>query len=296
MYDVIIIGAGIAGMTAAIFTTRRELKTLIIAAELGGLMAKNPEIENWPGTEIINGALLAQNIKKQVDKFGAEFKFEFVKTITPNNGIFDVTTSSNKYQAKTVILAFGRTPRKLDIPGEENLIGKGISYCVTCDGPFFRGKDVAIVGGGNSALDAALMMSKISPKVYLVHRRDQFRGDEVLVDKIKSTKNIETILNANLTKIIGQDKLEKIKLDSNQEIMIAGLFVEIGSIIDDSLTKNLVKIDEKKQVIVDQNMMTSTPGIFAAGDLTNSPYQQLVIAAGEGATAGLSAYHYIEGS
>ncbi len=295
MYDVVIIGAGMSGMTAAIYTTRRELKTLVIASELGGQMAKNAEIENWPGEEHLNGAQLAQKIQKQAQKFGAEFKFEFVKKITAQKDCFDIKTAFNRYRTKTVILAFGKTPRKIGVVGEDKLIGKGVSYCVTCDGPFFRGKDVAVVGGGNSALDAALLLSKISPKVYLIHRREQFTAEALAVDKVKQALNITMILGANVLEIIGEDKVEKIKLDTGKVTNVLGLFIEIGSEVDDSLTKNLVKIDENKQVIVDQNQMTSVPGIFAAGDLTNTPYKQLVIAAGEGAKAALSAYHFIEG-
>lgn len=294
MYDVIIIGAGIAGMTAAIYTTRRELKTLIVASELGGQMAKNLDIENWPGEDHISGAILAQKIQKQVVKFGAEFKYEFATKIEKNNQQFEVKTASNSYRANAVILAYGKTPRKLNVKGEDKFIGKGVSYCVTCDGPIFRGKPVAIVGGGNSALDAALFMSKISPKVYLIHRRDEFRADELVVDKVKNNKKVEMVLNDQIAEISGQDKVEKIKLNSGKEISIEGLFIEVGSEVNDSLTKNLVKIDNNKQVIVDQNQATSIPGIFAAGDLTNTPYQQLTIAAGEGATAALSAYYFIE--
>lgn len=294
MYDVIIIGAGMAGMTAGIYATRRELKTLIIASELGGQMAKNLDIENWPGEDHISGATLAQKMQEQVKKFGAEFKYEFVTKIIQNSKTFKVKTSGNSYDTKSLILTFGKTPRKLDVPGEDKFIGKGISYCVTCDGPFFKGKNIAIIGGGNSALDAALIMSKISTKIYLIHRRDEFRAEELTIDKVKKTKNIEIITNANVIEAIGDQVLQKIKLDNNKTLDVSAMFVEIGSIVDDTVVHDLVKTDNRKQIITDTNQMTSVPGIFAAGDLSDSPYKQLVVAAGEGAIAALSAYKFIQ--
>lgn len=294
MYDVIIIGGGMAGMTAAIYTTRRELKTLIIASELGGQMAKNLDIENWPGEDHISGADLAQKMQKQVQKFGAEFKYEFVKSVTKSNEHFEVKTASNAYEAKTIILAFGKTPRKLRVPGEDKFIGKGISYCVTCDGPFFKGKDVAIIGGGNSALDAALVMSKIATKVYLIHRRDEFRAEELIVDKVKKTENIEIITPANITEAIGDQVLQQIKIDNGKTLDVSAMFIEVGAIVDDTVVHDLVKTDDRKQIITDDNQMTSIPGIFAAGDLSDSPQKQLVVAAGEGAIAALSAYKLIQ--
>lgn len=294
MYDVIIIGGGMAGMTAAIYTTRRELKTLIIASELGGQMAKNLDIENWPGEDHISGADLAQKMQKQVQKFGAEFKYEFVKSVTKSNEHFEVKTSSNAYEAKTIILAFGKTPRKLRVPGEDQFIGKGISYCVTCDGPFFKGKDVAIIGGGNSALDASLVMSKIATKVYLIHRRNEFRAEELTIDKVKKTSNIEIITPANVVEAKGDQVLQQIKIDNGKTLDVSAMFIEVGAIVDDTIVHNLVKTDNRKQIITNNNQMTSIPGIFAAGDLSDSPQKQLVVAAGEGAIAALSVHKYIQ--
>lgn len=294
MYDVIIVGGGIAGMTSAIYATRRELKTLLIATDIGGQMAKNTDIENWPGEAHLNGAILSLNIQKQAKKFGTDFKNESVNEIKSNKKLFTIKTFKSSYQSKTIILAFGKTPRKLNIPGEEKLIGRGISYCVTCDGPFFRNKIVAVVGGGNSAIDATLMMSKIAKKVYLIHRRDQFRAEEYVLNKVKKTSNIEILPNTSLSEAIGTDKLNSVKLNNGSLIKLDGLLIEIGYLVDNTLVKDMVKVDKKNQIIVDQNQMTSFPGIFSAGDLTNTPFQQLVIAAGEGATAALSAYNYIQ--
>jgi len=294
MYDVIIIGSGIAGMTAAIYTTRRELKTLILTTDIGGQMSKNPEIGNWPGEELINGTELSTKMKSQVEKLGAEVKYEMASKIEKKDKIFQVTTMASVHQAKTVILAFGKVPRRLNIPGEQELVGRGVSYCVTCDGPFFKGKTVIITGGGNSALDAANLMSKIASKVYLVHRGDKFRGDEYLINKVHEDNNVEIIMNANLVKINGEKKVESAELDNGKTISSDAVFIEIGYIVNDNLINGLVDLDEKGQVITNASQMTSVPGLFAAGDLTDALYQQLVIAAGEGACAGLSAYHYIE--
>lgn len=294
MYDVIIIGGGIAGMTSAIYTTRRALKTLILTADIGGQMSKNPEIGNWPGEELVNGAELGMKVKSQVEKLGAEIKYEMVSKIEKKDKIFEVTTMAGKHEAKTVIMAFGKVPRRLNIPGEQELVGRGVSYCVTCDGPFFKEKTVVIAGGGNSALDAALLMSKIASKVYLIHRSEKFRGDEYLLKKVEENDKIEKIMGVNIAKINGDKVVESIELDNSKTIQTNAIFIEIGYIVNDSLIKGLVDIDDKGQVKTDQNQMTSISGLYAAGDLTDSLYQQLVIAGGEGACAGLSAYHYIE--
>lgn len=294
MYDVIIIGGGIAGMTSAIYTTRRALKTLILTADIGGQMSKNPEIGNWPGEESVNGSELSLKIKAQVEKLGAEINYELVNKIEKKDKTFLVKTMAGEYEAKAVILAFGKVPRRLNIPGEEELVGRGVSYCVTCDGPFFKDKNVVIVGGGNSALDAAHLMSKIAKNIYLVHRNEEFRGDEYLVNKVKKDPNIESIMNANITKINGEDKVKSAELDNGKVIETDAVFIEVGYIVNEALIKDFIKRDEKGQVVTDLKQMTSVPGLFAAGDLADSLYQQLVIAAGEGASAALSAYHYIE--
>lgn len=294
MYDVIIIGGSAAGLTAAIYAERRELKTLVLSAEIGGLMAKNSEIENWPGEIKINGIDLANRMKAQAEKIGAEIKLEMVKKITKNDSGFIVETSSSQYESRTIILAFGKSPRTLKVPGEEKYLGRGVSYCATCDAPFFKKKTVAVVGGGNSALDAALLLSKIAQKVYLVHRRDKFRGEEFLVNKIVKTENIEILYNSTLAEINGNEIVEEARLNDGKEIKVDGIFIEIGYIVNDSLIEGLVDVDKLGQVIVNHSQETNVPGIYAAGDLTNMPFQQLVIAAGEGATAALSAYDYIQ--
>lgn len=294
MYDIVIIGGGIAGMTSAIYGSRRALRVLIMTGELGGQMAKTPNIENWPGLLLANGAELATKMNEQVEKLGVDFKFEMALKIEKNEKEFIIKTSRNSYQAKAIILAFGRVPRMLKVPGEKEFVGKGVSYCVNCDGPFFKGKDVAVIGGGNSALDAATMMSNIANKVYLIHRKEKYRAEDYLIKKIESKNNVEKILNSKMTEISGKDKVEGILLDPKKELKVSAVFIEIGYIVNDSLIDGFVDTDEKGQVVVDAHQKTSVSGVFAAGDLTNTPFQQLVIASGEAAVATLSAYDYLQ--
>lgn len=294
MYDVIIIGGGIAGLTSAIYTTRRELKTLIISLSPGGQMATTPDIENWPGEDNINGAELASNIQKQAQKFGAEIKFGMVKSVSKTGDAFEVFVEENEIKSKALILAYGKSPRKLGIKNEDKLEGKGISYCVNCDGQFFKGKDVAIVGGGNSALEAAITMSEIGDKVYLIHRRDEFRGEGVLINKVKRNKKVNLVLNDEISEIKGDEKLKSIKTKSGKLIDVDGLFIEVGYVADSTIVKDLVDINEANLIKVNSFQETSSPGVFAAGDITDQPYQQLVIASGQGAVAALSAVKYIQ--
>jgi thioredoxin reductase (NADPH) len=300
LYDTIIVGAGPAGLTAAIYTSRRNLKTLILTKGLGGQTTTTPHIENYPGFKTINGLELAQKMGEQVKDFGVEIKYEEVEEIKSKGKNFVVKTSENGYESKTVILAFGKTPRSLDVTGEKKFTGKGISYCVTCDGPLFKDKIVAVVGGGNSALEAAIMMKDISKKVYLIHRRDEFRGFESLVEKIKKEDNIELVLSHVVTEFKGEKFLKSIivenkKNQEKKELKVDGVFIEIGSEVKTDFVKGLVDLDKNNYIIINNNCETSRPGIFAAGDVTITPFKQIVVAAGEGAKAGLTAYNYING-
>lgn len=300
IYDIIIIGAGAAGMTAAIYTSRRMLKTLVISKDLGGQAAMASKVENYPGfVEAISGFEIMQKFNQQAKKFGVEFIFDQVKEIQSENNIFLVKTNTETYKTKAIILTFGLTPRDLNVPGEEKFKGRGVSYCATCDSLFYKDKNVAVTGGGNAALDATLLLSKIAKKVYLIHRRDEFRGDEILIQKIKEQKNIQLVLSSIIKEIKG-DKLvksiivSKIDKGSEEEIEVNGVFVEIGYEVKADFIKNLVDLDEKNQVITNKNCETSHPGIFAAGDATDIFYKQIIISAGEGAKSALSAYKYLQ--
>lgn len=294
IYDTIIVGGGPAGLTAAIYAGRRNLKTMILTRDIGGQAAKTFDIENYPGIPHTTGPELAGTMMKQAQNFGAEVKFEEAKNITPKENLIAVKTNAAEYETKTVILAFGKQPRELDVPGEEEFKGKGVSYCATCDMPFFRNKTVAVIGGGNSALDAAILASGICDKVYLVHRRAEFAAEGIMIDKVKEAKNVELILEANVKEIHGDKVVTSITLDNGQEIKTDGVFVEVGYMIDRSLIEKLVKLSPKNQVEISPDQETSVPGIFAAGDLTTTPYKQIVVSAGEGAKAALSAYDYIQ--
>lgn len=295
MYDVIIIGGGPAGMTAGIYSSRRGLKTLIISSDIGGQITKTSEVENYPGFDLVTGIDLANNFFIQAKKFGCEFDFTSVKEIKEEKPSgFSIITPTKTYEAKSIILAFGKKPRELSVPGEEEFKGRGVSYCATCDAPFFKGKDVAVVGGGNSALNAAIITSKVANQVYLIHRRDQFSAEAALIEKITQTKNIKTILNNEVTEITGEKRVSEITLKNDKKIKVDGVLVEVGFVIDRGLIKDFVKLDKLNQVVVNNLQETSKPGIFAAGDLTQTPYKQVVIAAGEGAKAALSCFDYLQ--
>jgi len=296
-YDVIIIGGGPAGITAAIYTARRLLKTLIITKEPGGQVVKTPDIENYPGFELISGPELAQKFMSQAKKFGAEIVFDEVLRLDEKNSDFIISGRKKNYRSKSLILAFGKVPRKLNIPGEEEFKGKGISYCSTCDAPFFKNKIVVVNGGGNSAFEATLLLSRTAQKVYLIHRRDEFTAEEIMINKIKKVKNVEIITSATIDKIEGDQVVRSITVShkgKKRKIEIAGFFIEIGYMVEDGLIKKFVEMDEKNQIKVNKDHSTSREGVFAAGDLTNSYYKQIVISAGEGAIAALSAAKYLD--
>jgi len=300
MYDLIIIGSGPAGMTAGIFAVRREMKTLIIGKEVGGQLVWANEIENYPGFETIKSFELIQRIKQQTEKAGAEFRDDEVKRIEKApDGTFILYTLRESFTAKTVIISMGLSPRRLAVPGEIELNGQGVSYCANCDGPFYKNKKVAVVGGGNSALDAAELMSKIASQVYLIHRNDSFRAFEALVEEVKARKNVEIIFNSEIKNISGDGKVEKIEIidretKNEKEIMLDGVFVEVGRIASTDLVADFVKRNEKNQIIVNNKMETETPGLYAAGDVTDCEFKQITIAMGEATTAALSAYQYIQ--
>jgi thioredoxin-disulfide reductase len=301
MFDVIIIGAGPAGMTAAIYASRRKLNALVIGKDLGGQMARTNEMENYPGFELISGIEMAVKLEAQAKKFGAEIRYEDVVEVGKTGDTFFVITTNNEYESKSLILAYGKTPRDLDVPGEEKFKGKGISFCATCDAPLFRNKTVAIVGGGNSALDAALLCSEFSKKVYIVHRRDEFRGEELLVEQLKKRKNVEFVLNSIPLEVkgatfVGGLVVQDVKTQAKRELKVEGIFVEIGFEVKTEMVSKLVQLDKLKQIIINDRCETSHPGIFAAGDITSVPYKQVVIAAGQGAIAALQAYAYIKGA
>ena len=299
-YDTLIIGGACAGLAAGTYAARRAMKTLIITKDIGGQIATTPSVENYPAIDFVTGPQLAQDMMTQAMKWGSEVTYDEITRIEKRGEKdFVVTGDKGSYHGKSLILAYGKTPRNLDVPGEKKYAGRGVSYCVTCDAPLFRNKTVVVVGGGSSAIEGALILSKLSAKVYIVHRRDEFRGEEVLVQQMLAEPKIELVLSSVTQEVLGDGqyvtglRVQNSKDDSTRDIAVDGVFVEIGFIVNSALIKDLVELDKLNQVITNKKMETSTPGVFACGDLTDSPYKQAVISAGEGATAALTAYSYV---
>lgn len=297
-YDLIIVGGGPAGLTAAIYALRRQLKVALIAKSLGGQAALASEVQNWPGIGSISGFELMQTFIDQAKKLGLKPISGEVKEITKNQDGFFVDTFTQSFIAGSVILSFGLTPRDLGVPGENELKGRGVTYCATCDGPLFRNKTVAVVGGGNSALEAAEYLARLAQKVYLINNSDKFGGENLLLDKIKKIKNIELRCSHQVKELQGKNKLEKIILSDaggkeTEELAADGIFVEIGHMAKTDWLSGFVKLNKHGEIIADQEGRTSVEGVFAAGDCADSPFKQIVIAAGAGAKAALSAYKYL---
>lgn len=301
MHDVIIIGGGAAGMTAALYTARKNLKTMIISVDIGGQTALPSNIENYPGYDGVNGFELMMKFQSQATKWGAEMITGKVIKLEKDGDIFKLELESGaKHESKAVILAFGKTPRALNIPGEDKFMGKGVSTCVTCDGPFYKGKTVAIVGGGNSALGGARELADIAEKIYLVHRRDEFRGDPIEVDRVRQQPNVEFVLSNVPKEVTGENVVtglvvEDTKTNQQKTLKVDGVFIEAGYIVDSAFLGDLVKRNEQNEIEINQLNETSQPGIFAAGDVTNTPFKQTVISAGDGAKAALQCHHFLTG-
>ncbi len=302
-YDVVVVGAGAAGMTAAVYACRKNLKTAVISVDIGGQTNLTNHIENYPGVDAMPGAELMQKFHAKARSFGAEFVSGKVVKVEKEGSGFKLTLSNNDvYSAKGIILAFGAVARELGIPGEAKFLGRGLSTCATCDAPLYRNKVVAVIGGGNSAVEGALELVHAGAKqVYLVHRRNEFRGDEISVAKIRSEKLIAITTPYVPVEIVGDKFVTGLKIKNagtNEEKLLAvnGVFKEIGFAVDVSAVKGLVSINEKNEIVIDCNNKTSVPGIFAAGDATTVPYKQTVISAGEGAKAALECYKYVTGA
>ncbi len=313
MFDLIIIGGGPAGITAGIYGARKKLNTLLLTKDFVGQVGKSFLIENYPGFKEIQGGELIKKFREHLQKFeidphhqksgvGVDIKEgEEVMKIKKEKDLFTVkTTNGNEYSGKAVIMTSGRDPRPLKVSGEKEFMGKGISYCVTCDGPLFQGKEVIVIGGGNSGCEAALELTKYCPKVYIMELSPKLRADEITIEKVEKSEKIEVISSAILKEIKGKDFVESITyqdLKSKKiiELPVKGVFIEIGLIPASSFMKNLVEFNERSEIKTDlKTLATKTPGLFAAGDVTETKYKQIIIAAGEGAKAALFAYEYLE--
>jgi len=301
MYDLIIIGGGPAAMSAGIYAARKKLKTLLTCKELGGQMNEAGQIENYLGFEPILGIQLAQKFDSHLRKFDLEIKekqeIQEIKKLADRG--FEILNGHNdKYQARALIIASGKGPKKLGVPNEEKFIGKGISLCATCDAPLFKNKEVAVVGGGNAAAQSVLEVAKYASKIYLLSLYSKLMADKIYQEKIKAASNISILFNAQVKEIQGnkfvtgliyQDKVSQ----EEKKLSVQGIHIEIGSVPSSNFIKSVVKLNKKGEIKIDSLNRTSQPGIFAAGDVTDVSHNQIVIAAGEGAKAALNAYDYL---
>jgi thioredoxin reductase (NADPH) len=305
LYDVLVVGGASAGLTAAMYASRQSLKTLVITKDIGGQALLTNAIENYPPFEHIGGFELMQKFEQQARNFGAEFAYEEVLSITHHEGGGFIIKTNNKdkeYSGYVLILAFGKTPRDLNVKGEKELNGRGVSYCAVCDGPFFKNKKVAIVGAGDPALEAALYLKELASQLYIIHSTDKPVGSEESIDLLQNKDNnhkISFISNSIVKSINGNSKVESLtlynsKTKSESKLDVDGIFVEMGYVARTDIVKDLVKLNDNKEIIVDKYCGTSAKGIFAAGDVTDVPYKQAIISAGQGAIAALSAYNYIQ--
>lgn len=298
MTDIIIIGAGPAGMTAAIYARRASKSVLVLEAmSYGGQIINTPDIENYPVAAHISGFDFATKVYNQAKELGAEFRFEKAVEIRDDGTVKTVVTPKNEYEAKAVIIATGSENRKLGIDGEDKLVGRGISYCATCDGAFFRNKNVAVVGGGNTALEDALYLADIASTVYLIHRRDTFRGEDSTVEKLKQRDNVKFVYNSVVTKLNADKRLESIEVEDKQgnaqTIAVSGLFVAVGRIPENQNFASVIDLDSAGYALAAENCRTKTAGIFVAGDNRVKEVRQLVTATADGAVAATEAIKYL---
>jgi len=296
MLDLVIIGAGPAGITAAVYAARKKMDLLVISKDIGGQTAWSGDIENYTGYQFVTGPELVAKFEEHMKKNNIALKEnEDVIGIEKKKDKVFVKTDKEEYEAKTVIIASGKRSMELGVPGEEEFKNKGLTYCATCDGPLFSEKDVAVIGGGNSALDAALQLIKIANHVYIINIVKELTGDPVEQDKLKNSKNVTIMNESQVTAVLGDKFVNAIKIktkDSEKEIPVQGIFVEIGLIPNSGFAKGVSK-NEKQEIRVDSYNRTNIPGIFAAGDVTDVPEKQIIIAAGEGAKATLGAFRYL---
>jgi len=299
--NVIIVGSGPAGWSAAIYTARADLRPLLITGnELGGQIALTTEVENFPGfDDAIQGPELVERMQRQAERFGTEVLIDYVTELDVTGPVFTVKTGSGtEFRARSVIAATGASPRRMDVPNEERLTGRGVSYCATCDGFFFRGKDVVVVGGGDSALQEALFLTKFASRVRIIHRRDSLRAGATLQHRTRENPKIEFIWNSVVTSVNGEAKVESItvqniKTGASQDLPTDGVFVYIGHLPNNTLFQDKLAMDDQGYLITDKLMRTSVPGIFAAGEIQDHRFKQAATSAGQGVAAAMESEKYL---
>lgn len=303
VYDLIIIGGGPAGMTAGIYAARKKLKTLMLTRDIGGQAAWSSDVENYLGFTMITGAHLVEKFEHHVEQFPDVLELRLVTKgvteIKKEKSFFSVHTGDGHSEhARAVIVAGGKLPRPLGVVGEKEFLNRGVTYCAWCDGPLFAGKDVAIIGGGNSALDAALNIERTVKSIVMINVTPELTGDPIMIDKITSAHHIRVLNDTEVVKINGEKFVESVTLQNHKEkspsdIAVEGVFIEVGSLPATDYLKDLIKLNEMGEIIIDKNNTTSVDGIFAAGDITDIPEKQIITAAGEGAKAAICAAKYI---
>ncbi len=298
-YDVVIVGGGPSGLTAALYTARRQLSTLIVSKDIGGQAATTSVIENYPGVGAIDGFELMQKFKEQALSFGAEFVLGDVHGITAQaDDSFVVQYNTEQVEARSIILAFGLTPRSLGVAGEAEYVGKGVTYTAAAVASELQNKTVAVIGGGNSAIESVNVLSAVAKQVYLVHRRDRFRAEAVLIEKMESRSNVTKVLNAETKSIQGSDRVTSLTVLQGPEkteriLEVDAVCINAGFMSKTGFLEGLVEMNEKHEVIITTDCHTTRTGIFAAGDITTSSYKQVVVSAGEGCKAALACYTYL---
>jgi thioredoxin reductase (NADPH) len=300
--NVIIIGSGPAGLTAALYTARANLNPLVVSGnQLGGQISITNEVENYPGfPEGTTGPALVELMQKQAERFGARVEVDEVTEVDFSGGSpFRIKTYSEEYEARAVIIAVGASPKRLEIPGEEDFIGRGVSFCATCDGFFFRDKDVLVVGGGDSALEEGIFLTRFAKRVRIIHRRDELRAGETLKTRAMKNDKIEFIWNTVLDEINGNGKVEGVQAhnvatDEMLKLETDGVFIFIGHYPNSSLFEGQLEMDDHKYLVVNDHMMTSVPGVFAAGEVQDPVYRQITTSVGQGAAAGMMAERWLE--
>jgi thioredoxin-disulfide reductase len=300
VYDAIIIGGGFAGLSAAIYSARYNLKTLVIAKQPGGAIVNATHVENYPGYVSISGIELMQKFEEQAKSVGAEIMIDDVIGVMKHKEGFKVETEEKEFLSKTVIMAMGTERRKLDVPGAKEYESKGIHYCATCDGAFYKGKTVAVIGGSNSSAHAAMLLSRFAKQVYILYRGEEMRCEPILCTNMQQLGNITMIFNTNVVQLKGGKFLEKALLDKpfngSTELALDGLFVEIGSVPSSAIAKQLgVELTKEGEIKANIQCETNVKGVFAAGDVTNTPLRQGIIAAAQGVKAATSAYIMLTG-
>ena len=297
-FEIVIVGAGPAGLSAGMYIARQNVSCLIISKDLGGQMNLIPKLENYPGTIMSSGQILAKTLETQYLSFKGEIVYDTVEKIDESEDGFKIKTTRSEYKAKAVVLAPGKVPNMLGVENESEYFNKGIHYCTKCDAPFYQGRITASIGVGSYLVESGLLLSRMASKMYLILKGSKLAGDKDLVAALENNKNIEIITQSSVKSISGDSTLQQITVvgssGSEKVLDVDALFIELGSKINLDYVKHLVKINTKGEIEIESGGMTSHPAIFAAGDATTIPYKQIIVACGDGSNAGLSAFNYIE--